>query len=502
MAVPLHSIWLILLLALVSACARLPVTTPPHTPPSWATQADLRECLSDYATVDVAVRKAGVRDREAAIIPDFPYLRVNRLLASYTGEVDEPAIFSLWVDHLQGLASEGWTVELANLPGPARQDLRRQLGGRQPATVLGDCAPRLRQAQLEDDKRREALRQTATVPDDYRGWQRIVGLYPLTALAFELGIERWQAGTLAEYAMSLNDLPVSGRLIHYVPGHFSKDAGAVAPLVTGAQRDALGIPRYSDTDREQLFAAHAPRLSIDTWSDDDRPGQPRWASENRLIIDTENPMAFRRLNFTRVDDQVLTQLVYTLWFPARTASGSVDLLAGKLDGLIWRVTLGPDGRPWVYDSIHACGCYHLLFPVTGGELQSPDDIYQEQPLLAQHAPTLAPGQRLWLRIAAGTHYIQRLYAGAVISEDATTYAMDEAMSLRSLSLPAGGQRSLYGEDALVAGSERGERLLFWPMGIPSPGAMRQWGHHAIAFVGRRHFDDAYLLQQLLGHPRP
>ena len=32
------------------------------------------------------------------------------------------------------------------------------------------------------------------------------------------------------------------------------------------------------------------------------------------------------------------------------------------------------------------------------------------------------------------------------------------------------------------------------MGIPNAGAMRQWGHHATAFVGRRHFDDARLLE--------
>jgi hypothetical protein len=27
------------------------------------------------------------------------------------------------------------------------------------------------------------------------------------------------------------------------------------------------------------------------------------------------------------------------------------------------------------------------------------------------------------------------------------------------------------------------------MGVREPGAMRQWGRHATAFVGRRHFDD-------------
>jgi hypothetical protein len=45
----------------------------------------------------------------------------------------------------------------------------------------------------------------------------------------------------------------------------------------------------------------------------------------------------------------------------------------------------------------------------------------------------------------------------------------------------------------MPGTERGERFFLWPMGIESAGQMRQWGHHATAFVGRRHFDDPNLL---------
>jgi hypothetical protein len=55
----------------------------------------------------------------------------------------------------------------------------------------------------------------------------------------------------------------------------------------------------------------------------------------------------------------------------------------------------------------------------------------------------------------------------------------------------------------MPGTERGERALFWPMGIASPGAMRQWGRQPTAFVGRRHFDDAHLLSdrfEWTGHP--
>jgi len=47
----------------------------------------------------------------------------------------------------------------------------------------------------------------------------------------------------------------------------------------------------------------------------------------------------------------------------------------------------------------------------------------------------------------------------------------------------------------VPGTQRAERFFFWPMGIASAGAMRQWGRHATAFVGRRHFDDAQLLER-------
>ena len=61
--------------------------------------------------------------------------------------------------------------------------------------------------------------------------------------------------------------------------------------------------------------------------------------------------------------------------------------------------------------------------------------------------------------------------------------------------PDGSRASIFGPDGLVAGSERPERWLFWPMGIESAGTMRQWGRQATAFVGRRHFDDADLLEK-------
>jgi hypothetical protein len=77
----------------------------------------------------------------------------------------------------------------------------------------------------------------------------------------------------------------------------------------------------------------------------------------------------------------------------------------------------------------------------------------------------------------------------------TYQALDESR-LRSLAIEgdAGSVRgSLYAPDGIIAGTQRGERYFFWPMGVRDAGAQRQWGRHATAFVGRRHFDDADLI---------
>ena len=85
--------------------------------------------------------------------------------------------------------------------------------------------------------------------------------------------------------------------------------------------------------------------------------------------------------------------------------------------------------------------------------------------------------------------------GRATRASVTRYALRPYDELRSLPRPEGGRASAFRPDGLIAGTERAERWLFWPMGIDSAGAMRQWGRHATAFVGRRHFDDADLLEK-------
>lgn len=107
-----------------------------------------------------------------------------------------------------------------------------------------------------------------------------------------------------------------------------------------------------------------------------------------------------------------------------------------------------------------------------------------------------------VQLAAGSHYVSQIYSDSALPqmESSQTYGIhlgaevpDEAMRVAPYG-KAGLRRSLYGPDGVIRQSRRLERFTLWPMGIKSPGAMRQWGTHATAFVGKRHFDDPYLME--------
>ena len=122
------------------------------------------------------------------------------------------------------------------------------------------------------------------------------------------------------------------------------------------------------------------------------------------------------------------------------------------------------------------------------------DEGEEWAFAPQSLPRLQPGERPVVSIASATHFIE--HVGVVSGPDSLVhYVLRPYDELRSLQRMDGGRRSAFGPDGFIAGSERAERFLYWPMGIASAGAMRQWGRHATAFVGRRHFDDADLLER-------
>jgi hypothetical protein len=146
----------------------------------------------------------------------------------------------------------------------------------------------------------------------------------------------------------------------------------------------------------------------------------------------------------------------------------------------------------------------MFFPSPAARAKPAPQPGIEWAYIPQSLPHLKEQQQLVVHVAAATHYIDRVSVEPTPSatpSPTAQYAWRSYESLRSLPTSASQalgkptHRSIFGPDGFIAGTDRGERFIFWPMGIPRAGAMRQWGKHATAFVGRRHFDDAALLEK-------
>jgi len=469
----------------VSACA------PTAQPVSQsAREGQVASCRQHYAALDARVAEAGVGDGLFTPIAGYPYLRIDRFLADDAIKRQAGGDgFDAWVARLRLMDLDARRFELWNLPQQGDS-----AAGRVSRQTLEDCSALLIEADLPDGAAREQLLAAAQVFDAYSVAKRVFGLYPFTSLAFNSGVKDLHDSMGAEFSRPLDALAVEGRLTRYHPPPASTalTTHGAAALVVAAPDDALGIPVLSPADLPALFDAFAPVYEIDVLGDDDRIGSVLWADAERPSVDVARPAVYRRLSYTRFEGRTLVQLNYSVWFPSRPADGDFDLLSGWLDGITFRVTLGPDGRALIYDSMHNCGCYHLFLPTRRLSSKPPSGAHEEAPLIPQQI-ALQHG-RVVLRIAHSTHYLQRLYFESGVP-GGSQYVLVDDDSLRSLPLVNGQRRSLFAPDGLVVGSERGERWLFWPMGIAEPGAMRQWGHHAIAFVGIRHFDDPDLIER-------
>jgi hypothetical protein len=93
--------------------------------------------------------------------------------------------------------------------------------------------------------------------------------------------------------------------------------------------------------------------------------------------------------------------------------------------VLWRVTLAPDGEPWVYDTIHHCGCYHQFFPTPRAELKPQPETLDEGALVPQRLPRANSDSRIALRLASGTQYLERIVLDGAPAGPAAEYTFAE-----------------------------------------------------------------------------
>jgi len=459
----------------------------------------VRDCAQWYRAVDQAVDEAGVPDAQYRRVNGFPYFRVDRPLSALRERAGRSeAALQAYAERMLELDLEARRHELENLPRAsvdALPGMGRDLTRGYALRRTRECGRLLREIDLAKPQARGALLALSTVQDDYSSGLRAVGLYWLIRLPFASGVRRWEKEMLAAFR---GEAPAGGsvtRVRYAPPAVATLSREMVAGILDRARFDPLGQPSLTDREFYAIATTYAPSFDVAIAADYDRFGVMRWLRDAEApAVDASEPAVYVQPAYTRYAGQVLLQMVYTIWFAERPAQGSIDILAGRLDGIVWRVTLAPDGEPLLYDSMHPCGCFHQFFPTPLARPREAPDRLEEWAFIAQALPRIEHGQRPVVSIASGTHYIDRVTL--VRGQDSVVrYAFYPYDELRSLPRLDGGKRSAFGPDGLVAGTQRTERFFYWPMGIASAGAMRQWGRHATAFVGRRHFDDADLIER-------
>jgi hypothetical protein len=452
------------------------------------------DCERLFSEMDQRVAEYNVADAGTARIAGFPELRANRFLASFANENLMGKAYSSWFERLRELDETARQLEWRNLPPEAATGLRAYFGA-DIETALATCRHIMAEQEPSSPDRRSQLLSAVKPPDAYSAWQRLFGLYFLSRWAIVRGVWQVQQEMREPFVKAEQDQALAGRLISYAPPKADALGTAeVAKILEQSAANPLQIPEPSELQLNRLFASFAPIWAVDTANDNDRIGTARIDAEGKAYIDTSAPIVYRLVSHTRVGGQVLLQLNYLIWFPARSPESWMDIYAGPFDGIIWRVTLRMNGKPLAYDSIHPCGCYYQIFPGEGVRVAQPKD--GSEPILSPMPITgLKANERLTIRLASRTHFIRSVATDE--PEPAIGYRWLDYDGLRSLPMPNGQHRSLFDENGLVQGSERPERFLLWPMGIPSAGAMRQSGTHAIAFLGKRHFDDPRLIEKLI-----
>jgi hypothetical protein len=476
---------------LLAGCASLEAPFSRHLESAGE---QVRGCAQWFAQLDARVAEARVRDAQDARVAGFPYLRANRLLAALrpVAQTSDDALHAL-ADRMLALDMEARRYEIMNLPAGEAPVLLDAFERTQ------SCGKLLRELDMARPEARRMLLERARVPDDYSTGMRVLGLYALSKFAFADGVKRYEAQMREAFARQ-PAAPDGAVLIRHAPPLARPLARErVAAILQRSALNPLGIPEPGESELGEMLATFAPSFEVEVRADYDRFGALRWTRAGQMRgaapeVDGGDVAVYAHPAWTRYQGRVLLQLVYTLWFPERPPESDGDILAGRLDGLVWRVTLAPDGEPLLYDSIHPCGCYHLFFPTPRAQPRPAPDDTEEWMFSPQALPRIAADERPVVRIASGTHYVSRVGI-ARGSDSLARYALRPYAELRSMQRMGPGRAGAFGADGLVAGSERPERFLFWPMGIASAGAMRQWGRQATAFVGRRHFDDADLIEK-------
>lgn len=415
-------------------------------------RAYLAKCRADYEASDARIAAAGRRDAEYYRVPGFPYLRTDRLLASFRLDAArDRALRDDWMLQMRENDSIARDIELANL---GLDKTRR-------AAALNDlrtCAVWLSDAETDDADTLARLVAAAQVPPPQpaAGPEAAASARDVLAARFAARAAArssgpaslWMAGTEAQAATR--------------PIDFSQ-----------ALRDPLGRIGLVISQWPALAERLAPPLLIEGARA--VPGAPVLGPAGPRL-DRRRPTLYYLPGYARVGTRMLVQMVYFAWF---------ENAAGHLDALIWRVTLDEQARPLLYESMRGDGRDHYWFPRADLQPRAPGEA-------APLVPQTAPEQPFAVLLDGHDPAVQGLRPLARPGlPRAQTLQLRPYEDLMTLPAPGGGTRSLFDAEGRVADPR-----------VAAETRVRLWGRHPRLAGMDRSVDDPQLLEQVFVVPAP
>jgi hypothetical protein len=413
----------LLALQVLTAHAEAQAPTDPHA----AIARMLPECGPRYAEIDARIARAGVADASYYRVAGFPYLRTDRLMSSFNGELDDDTALEAWLLQLRDNDQFSRDIELRNLG----------MDPRERTTLLLDlrlCAVWLSFLQSTDPEQRKKMIAAARVP-----------AAPAVAEA-----RLREAGPLPAAVTRRWHTPVDAAEVQRLLARYEK-----------LPQDPLRRKGMTSDGWQALAAHFAPTW----WIEGAAPGTLHW-QRDRLAIDAGRPAVYYLPGFARAGEQLLVQFTYFLWFAL--AHGEA------IDGLIWRVTLDPQGRPLVYDSLRADGGDHRFHLAQAL-------LHDDRDASAPPASAIAGVGPVQVRLRAGSAAAIEVAPQSAETEAGAKHSYTLVPYEVLLTLPRADGTSLSAFDA---------NGLLRQAGNP----IHQWGRHATLASLEAAFDDPHLIE--------
>jgi hypothetical protein len=287
---------------------------------------------------------------------------------------------------------------------------------------------------------------------------------------------------------------IHGEIVAYSPEkHLLKRTSIIRKIYSPINRDAFGFPQLSEEDKYQLATVFAPVFNQDVNDYYDKPGEIEWKS-NTLSVNTHNPTVYFYYTASMFKGKPILQINYVFWTAGRLGPNSPFIERGKLDGITLRISLDSTGNPMLVDGMNNCGCYHFFIPDKKRLVQVKPTSWEFDPVVIDYLPTDFPDNPIGIRITSGWHQVEDVGTNLTFNRQ-ESYRLVPYHHLESISKSPNEFAGMFDEEGIAIGSDRIEIYIFFSMGVPHVGAMKQRGHHPTKLIGRAHFDDPLLIDK-------